>query len=265
MMVSGNILDTIIEKKRDEVSNRSETLSIEALERQIEVREPSRGFVDAIASRVTRGKAAVIAEIKKASPSKGIIRANFDPKAIARRYEDAGAACLSVLTDISFFQGADEYLKKARAEVSLPVLRKDFIISPYQIFEARAIGADCILLIASVLCIEDIKSFNQLAMSLGLDVLIEVHDEADLRMALSVSPKLIGINNRDLRTFDVDLETTFNLLASIPDEVIVVTESGIRKSSDVQKMVSRGVYGFLVGEAFMKEPDPGQALELIFT
>ena len=166
---------------------------------------------------------------------------------------------------VSEFQGADEHLQRARAEVSLPVLRKDFVISSYQIYEARAIGADCILLIASVLGMEDMQSFYDLARSLALDVLIEVHDMAELRMALSVSPKLVGINNRDLKTFDVDLDTTLALLASISDDVIVVTESGIGQSADVVRMMSRGVYGFLIGEAFMKEPDPGHALELLFT
>ena len=265
MMASGTILDTIIAKKHDEVAGRSDRLGIEQLKRQIENQEPSRGFVDAIARRVSRRQAAIIAEIKKASPSKGVIRADFDPRAIARSYEDAGAACLSVLTDISFFQGADEHLQRARAEVSLPVLRKDFVISSYQIYEARAIGADCILLIASVLGMEDMQSFYDLARSLDLDVLIEVHDMSELRMALSVSPKLVGINNRDLKTFDVDLDTTLALLASISDDVIVVTESGIGQSTDVVRMMSRGVYGFLIGEAFMKEPDPGHALELLFT
>ena len=265
MEASGTILDRIVEEKHKEVSKRIEKLGIDSLKRRIESQGPCRGFVDAIASRVSRGQAAVIAEIKKASPSRGVIRADFHPESIARSYEDAGAACLSVLTDVSFFQGADEYLQRARAEVSLPVLRKDFIISPYQIFEARAIGADCVLLIASILDIEDMNSFADLAMSLGLDVLIEVHDQVELNLALSVSPKLVGINNRDLKTFDVDLETTLSLCALIPDDVIVVTESGITRTSHVEKMLSSGVYGFLVGEAFMKEPDPGRALELLFT
>ena len=167
--------------------------------------------------------------------------------------------------DISFFQGSDEYLQEARREVLLPVLRKDFIVSPYQVYESRAIGADCVLLIASVLGADDLRFFYNLAQSLGLDVLIEVHDEDVLRMAMSVAPKIIGINNRDLKTFSVDLETTLNLLSLIPNDVNVVTESGITKRSDVEKMISRGVFSFLVGEAFMKEPDPGAGLKSIFT
>ena len=264
MGAKGTILDTIIEKKREEVSKRIEKLGFEALKRQIEKQEPARGFFEAISRRVSQGRAAVIAEIKKASPSKGVIRADFHPESIARSYEDAGAACLSVLTDVSFFQGADQYLQRARAAVLLPVLRKDFIISPYQILEARAIGADCILLIASILDVEDMHSFSDLARSLELDVLIEVHDQVELRKALSVSPKLVGINNRDLKTFDVDLETTINLLALIPDDVIVVTESGISRPSQVERMIRNGVYAFLIGEAFMKDPDPGRALESLF-
>ena len=257
-MASGTILDTIIERKMEEVEERSARWSLNELRRQIEGQEPCRGFVDAIIRNTSHNEAAVIAEIKKASPSKGLIRPDFNPEAIAKSYESAGATCLSVLTDVDFFQGADAYLQRARAVVSLPVLRKDFIVSPYQVYESRALGADCILLIAAVLELDELQSLYELAVSLELDVLIEIHDESELQKALSVSPRLLGINNRDLKTFEVNLDVSLRLLTAIPDGISVVTES-------VLKMMNSGVYGFLIGEAFMKAPDPGAALRSLFT
>lgn len=264
-MASGTILDTIIERKMEEVEERSARWSLNELRRQIEGQEPCRGFVDAIIRNTSQSEAAIIAEIKKASPSKGLIRPDFNPEAIARSYESAGATCLSVLTDVDFFQGADAYLQRARAVVSLPVLRKDFIVSPYQVYESRALGADCILLIAAVLELDELQSLYELAVSLELDVLIEIHDESELQKALSVSPRLLGINNRDLKTFEVNLDVSLRLLTAIPDGISVVTESGIADGADVLKMMNSGVYGFLIGEAFMKAPDPGAALRSLFT
>jgi len=193
-----------------------------------------------------------------------VIRENFEPALIARSYESAGATCLSVLTDVSFFMGMDQYLIDARAEVSLPVLRKDFIVDPYQIYEARNIGADCILLIASILSLDEIISFYSLADSMGMDALIEIHDARELEMALEVSPRLLGINNRNLRTFEVDLQVTLDLLNDVPKESLVITESGIRTNHDVAMMKDNDVFGFLVGEAFMREDDPGLKLKELF-
>jgi indole-3-glycerol phosphate synthase len=206
----------------------------------------------------------VIAEIKKASPSKGVIREHFVPAELARSYEQGGAACLSILTDVDFFQGADEYLQQARAAVSLPVIRKDFLVDEYQIYEARAMGADCVLLIVSALSAEKLTELNSLAQSIGLDVLVEVHDEAELDIALELPNKLIGINNRNLHTFDVTLETTYRLLDKIGSDRIVVTESGILAPTDVQAMRSKNVNAFLVGEAFMRADEPGVALAEFF-
>ncbi len=206
----------------------------------------------------------MIAEIKKASPSKGVIREDFDPRAIARGYEAAGAACLSVLTDEKYFQGSDAYLRAVRDTVTVPVLRKDFTIDDYQVYEARALGADCILLIAGALTLDQLRHLRELAASLRLDLLIEVHDREELELALSLEPRLIGINNRNLKTFVTNLATTFNLLNAIPAHVTVVTESGIQQKSDVRAMLDRGVRTFLVGEAFMRAPDPGTALRELF-
>jgi len=207
---------------------------------------------------------AVIAEIKKASPSKGVIRENFDPVAIARSYEKGGATCLSVLTDVDFFQGADAYLQQAREACTLPVIRKDFIIDPYQVYEARTIGADCVLLIVAALSDAQLQELSQLAEQVGLDVLVEVHDEAELHRALKLNTPLIGINNRNLRTFDVSLQTTIDLLPLIPDDRIVVTESAIHTPQDVNFMRKHNVNAFLVGEAFMRADDPGVKLAELF-
>jgi indole-3-glycerol phosphate synthase len=209
---------------------------------------------------VTKGRNAVIAEIKKASPSAGVLRTNFDPEAIARSYERGGATCLSVLTDRDFFQGADEDLRLARAACSLPVLRKDFMIDPYQIVESRVLGADCILLIVAALDDASLRSLYELARELGLDVLIEVHNQDELSRSLTLEGEMIGINNRNLRTFATSLETTFGMLSSIPPTTLVVTESGIHTREHIAAMRARGVYAFLVGEAFMRADDPGQAL-----
>lgn len=223
-----------------------------------------RGFAAALQARVDAGQPAVIAEIKKASPSKGVLREDFHPAEIARSYERGGAACLSVLTDRDFFQGGDAYLQEARAACRLPVIRKDFILDPYQVLEARLLGADCILLIAA--CLDDTRmaELNAQALELGMDVLIEVHDRAELERALALPGKLIGINNRDLRSFRVSLDTTLGLLDAIPPERLLVTESGILSAADVDLMRAHGVHAFLVGEAFMRARDPGAALEQLF-
>lgn len=214
--------------------------------------------------RLTMGQAAVIAEIKKASPSKGIIRKDFYPAEIAKSYEAGGATCLSVLTDRDYFQGSEVYLQQARAACSLPVIRKDFLIDPYQIYEARVIGADCVLLIVASLEKSQLMDLNELALEIGLDVLIEVHDEAELDVALQTSNRLIGINNRNLHTFETNLDTTLKLLNKIDDQRIVVTESGILATQDVELMRSSGVNAFLVGEAFMRAEEPGESLRKLF-
>jgi indole-3-glycerol phosphate synthase len=263
-MVDVDILGTIVERKHQEVSSLRTQTPILELKARISEQDKPKSFVGALKKKIYRKQAAIIAEVKKASPSKGVIRKDFDPISIARSYERSGATCLSVLTDVHFFQGSDEYLELVRATSALPVLRKDFIVEAYQVYESRAIGADCILLIASVLDIEKLHEFYDLAMSLGLDVLVEVHNKAELDKALTLSPAMIGVNNRNLKTFEVNLNTTLDLLSLMPEEVVVVTESGIGKRADVEQMLSNDVYGFLVGEAFMREPDPGHALEFLF-
>ncbi|MGZ8982375.1 MAG: indole-3-glycerol phosphate synthase TrpC [Methylotenera sp.] len=225
---------------------------------------PVRDFVGSIRAKIARNQSAVIAEIKKASPSKGIIRADFNPSEIAKSYETGGAACLSVLTDVEYFQGSPEYLKQARAACSLPVLRKDFMIDPYQVYEARAMGADCILLIAAAINLAKMRELEQVAHSLGMAVLVEVHNGEELELALQLKTPLLGINNRNLRTFDVTLDTTLGLLARIPNDKIVVTESGIFTADDVALMRKNNVHTFLVGEAFMRQPDPGAELAKVF-
>jgi indole-3-glycerol phosphate synthase len=259
-----DILKKILHRKTEEIAERlSETPYDELLQRAAAA-DPPRGFVKALRAKIEAGQPAVIAEIKKASPSKGVMRPEFHPAEIAESYAKHGAACLSVLTDRDFFSGGEEYLRDARAACDLPVIRKDFLIDPYQVVEARAIGADCILLIAAALDDETLRRLSDLAGELGMDVLVEVHDAAELERALALDLPLIGINNRNLRTFEVHLDTTLDLLAAIPEGRIVVTESGILAPEDVALMRSRGVNAFLVGEAFMKAPQPGEKLAELF-
>ena len=259
-----DVLKKILKRKVEEISAAAAAESLSALSQRASQASLPRGFVSSLKSRIDQGESAVIAEIKKASPSKGVIRENFDPAEIARSYARGGAACLSVLTDIDFFQGDAQYLIEARAVCELPVIRKDFIIDQYQVYEARAMGADCILLIVAALGDATLMELYGLARHLDMDVLIEVHDKEELQRALQLSPDMIGINNRDLRTFDVTLQTTLDLLGHIPEGVLVVTESGILSRSDVQLMRDNQVNAFLVGEAFMRAESPGQALEDIF-
>jgi indole-3-glycerol phosphate synthase len=263
-MGTADILQKIVARKWEEVPDRIAKVPLTMLEQRIASQAPARGFVAALSRRIEQRTPAIIAEVKKASPSKGVIREHFVPAEIATSYACAGAACLSVLTDVDFFQGADDYLLQAREAVDLPVLRKDFVVDSYQIYEARSLGADCILLIVAILTPLQLADFYRLAVSLGMDVLIEVHDEAELRQALEISPALVGINNRDLRDFSVSLDTTFNLLAQIPAGVHIITESGIGQRADVEAMLVRDVYGFLVGEAFMRDDDPGARLKDLF-
>lgn len=259
-----DILKKILQRKQQEIAERSKRLPIHLLQQLAENAEPVRGFVEAIERKLAAGQSAVIAEVKKASPSKGVLREDFRPAEIALSYENGGAACLSVLTDQDFFQGHEDYLKQARTACQLPVIRKDFIIDPYQVFEARAIGADCILLIVAALDDDQLEQLSQLAIQLDMDVLVEVHNEEELHRALVLNLPLIGINNRDLHTFETSLETTIKLLNFIPDETIVITESGILGKEDVTFMREHGVNGFLVGEAFMRADEPGEALANLF-
>lgn len=259
-----DILRKIVARKREEVASRRAAVPQAVLEARLDDADPPRGFMAALQARIDRGDAAVIAEIKKASPSKGVLRDDFEPAAIAASYARGGAACLSVLTDVDFFQGSDLYLQQARAASGLPVIRKDFIVDPYQVVEARVIGADCILLIAACLDNARLYELNDQAHDLGMDVLIEVHDGSELERVLATDNRLIGINNRDLRTFDVSLQTTLGLLDVIPDDRLVITESGILGTDDVALMRRHGVHGFLVGEAFMRAPDPGARLAELF-
>lgn len=258
------ILKKIIHRKKEEVAERKQRRSRSELEHFISEMTPGRGFAAALQHRLAEGKPGVIAEIKKASPSKGIIRADYDPGEIAKSYEKHGAACLSVLTDIDFFQGADEHLASARNAVSLPVIRKDFIVDGYQLAESRAMGADCILLIVAALEQRELVALNTEARALGLDVLVEVHNRMELERALELPNELIGINNRDLHTFEVSLETTLSLLSGIPRERTTITESGILVKEDVALMRENGVNAFLVGESFMRAPEPGQKLGELF-
>jgi len=259
-----DILKKILARKSEEIAERRQRHSIAELRERAEAVERPRGFVRALRNRVKAGKAAVIAEIKKASPSKGVIREDFRPADIARSYAAGGATCLSVLTDRDFFQGAEVYLDMARTACYLPVIRKDFLVDPYQIYEARAIGADCILLIAAALDDAGLAELAQLATDLGMDVLVEVHDGHELERALLLNLPLIGINNRNLRSFEVSLQNTLELLPSIPEDRLVVTESGIFTPEDVALMRGNGVHAFLVGEAFMKAEDPGKKLAELF-
>ncbi|MFQ5755456.1 MAG: indole-3-glycerol phosphate synthase TrpC [Acidiferrobacterales bacterium] len=264
MRSTPQILQRILARKAEEVVERAERAPLKTLGQQVETTPRPRGFLPALRTRVSGGGTAVIAEIKKASPSKGLLMADFDPAEIARSYECHGATCLSVLTDTDFFQGTDAHLREARQACSLPVLRKDFTIDVYQVYEARVIGADCILLIVAALGDPHMRELLAVAHELGLDALVEVHDETELDRALALDAPLIGINNRDLRTFQVSLQTTFDLLDKIPPDRLVVTESGIQSAGDVARLRECGVNAFLVGEAFMKAADPGAKLEQIF-
>ena len=259
-----DILQRIVAVKRDEVAQARRRCGLAELQAQASAASPARGFAAALRARVEAGSPAVIAEVKKASPSKGVLREHFVPADIARSYESGGAACLSVLTDERFFQGCAAYLQQARESCSLPVLRKDFLIDPYQVVEARAMGADCVLLIAA--CLDDglMSELEACATEQGLDVLVEVHDGDELERALRLKTPLIGVNNRNLRTFEVSLDTTIGLLPRVPGDRLLVTESGILARADVQRMRSADVHAFLVGEAFMRAPDPGQALRDLF-
>ncbi len=259
-----DILDKIIATKHIEVAQRKTKTSIDDLRRQAEIVSAPRGFTDKLANAARDKRPGVIAEIKKASPSKGVIREHFDPVSIAKSYADAGASCISVLTDKNYFQGAERYLVAARDAVDLPVIRKDFMVDEYQIYESRALGADCILLIVAALNIMQLTVLHQLAKGLGMYVLIEVHDQTELEAALSLQPRLIGINNRNLKTFETSLDTTLNLLPHIPSNVTVVTESGISTRADVELMRAHEVHCFLVGEAFMRAEVPGEALKNLF-
>lgn len=258
------ILKKIVARKWEEIEVRSSGTPLAELKAQAMDKKPARGFVASIEAKLSQGRSAVIAEIKKASPSKGVIRENFAPREIALEYEKAGAACLSVLTDQDFFQGHERYLQEARDAVSLPVIRKDFMVAPYQIYESSAVNADCVLLIAACLTKDQIQELAGIAHEVGLDVLVEVHNAMELESALTLDTRLVGINNRDLHSFDVSLENTFQLLESIPADKIVVTESGIHSMDDVAAMQARNVNAFLVGEAFMRSPSPGEALSQLF-
>ncbi|TPW18650.1 MAG: trpC [Halothiobacillaceae bacterium] len=259
-----DILKKILARKAEEVAERSQGMPLDKLQVLAQQAARPRGFVAALQRSIAAKRPAVIAEIKKASPSKGVLREDFHPGEIARAYEQGGAACLSVLTDADFFQGSEAYLQEARAACSLPVLRKDFIVDPYQIYEARAMGADAILLIVAALSDEQLSEFSDLAQGLALDVLVEVHDRAELKRALALGLPLVGINNRNLRTFATSLDTTLELLAEIPRDVTVVTESGILTRDDVELMRRHGVNSFLVGEAFMRAANPGEQLAQLF-
>ena len=259
------VLDKILARKREEVDQRSRQISLAALDQQARQNAGERrGFMAALRRRMEQQQPALIAEIKKASPSKGLIRADFDPERIAQQYEAAGAACLSVLTDEDFFQGSTRYLQQARAACALPVLRKDFIIDPYQIAEAGAMGADCILLIVAALNPVRLQELSACAAEYKLDVLVEVHDEIELDIALAAGFDLIGINNRNLHNFHTDLDTTFRLAARMPADKLIVTESGIATAADVQRMMDGGIYGFLIGETLMRADDPGQKIRELF-
>ena len=259
-----DILEKIVAVKREEVAAAIQRKSLDVVRADAYSRVLTRDFVGALRAKVAAGQPAVIAEVKKASPSKGVLRADFIPADIAQSYAEHGAACLSVLTDVQFFQGSVDYLKQARASCQLPVLRKDFMVEAYQIYESRAMGADAILLIAACLDDAQLRDFEAIALALDMAVLVEVHDAAELDRALLLKTPLIGINNRNLKTFEVSLDTTLALRASVPSDKLLVTESGIHSREDVLRMGAAGVSAFLVGEAFMRAPEPGVALAALF-
>lgn len=259
-----DILKEILQRKVEENKERSAVVSLDEMTQRAAAADPVRGFITSIENTISQHRAAVIAEIKKASPSKGLLREDFRPAEIAKSYEAGGATCLSVLTDVDYFQGSEAYLRAARAACKLPVIRKDFIIDPYQVYEARAMDADCILLIVSALDEKKLNDLLQLSHHLGMDVLVEVHDEAEMQSALASGAKLIGINNRNLSTFETSLETTLRML-DVPEDRILVTESGIHTLEDVRLMRENKVNAFLVGEAFMRAEDPGDQLKRLFS
>jgi indole-3-glycerol phosphate synthase len=259
-----DILEKIVAVKREEIAAAKQRRSLEAVRDDALSRVLTRDFLGALRAKIAVSQPAVIAEIKKASPSKGVLREEFIPADIAQSYAENGAACLSVLTDRQFFQGSADYLKQARASCDLPVLRKDFLVDPYQVYESRSLGADCVLLIAACLSDDEMAQLEAIALGLDMAVLVEVHDRMELTRALKLKTPLIGINNRNLRTFEVSLDTTLGMLADVPPGKLLVTESGILGAADVQKMRAAGVHAFLVGEAFMRAPDPGQALAALF-
>lgn len=263
-MSQATILKQILDRKQAEVKERRERTPLAELERLAREREACRGFTRALKNQIEHRRPAVIAEIKKASPSKGIIRQDFDPEAIAVSYAANGATCLSVLTDVDFFQGHDNYLEQAREACRLPVIRKDFMVDPYQIVESRALGADCVLLIVAALQPAQMEELAATAREQGLDILVEVHSRDELELALGLESELVGINNRDLHSFKTSLNVTYDLLEFIPEGTAVVTESGILVREDVEEMLRHGVYGFLVGESFMRAQDPGQKLKELF-
>ena len=259
-----DILDRILARKVEEIAERSARVPMAELIARVADLPDTRGFAAAIEAKIEAGLSAVIAEIKQASPSKGVIRADFDPAAIAQAYAEGGATCLSVLTDADFFRGHEDYLRQARAACTLPVLRKDFTIDDYQVYEARAIGADCILLIVAALDDSSLLELSLLAAELDLDVLVEVHDEDELGRALEIPAPLIGINNRNLRSFEVSLDTSIKLRERVPADRLLVSESGITTGTDISRLRAAGIHAFLVGEAFMRAADPGQALKQLF-
>ena len=259
-----DILEKIVAVKREEVAAALKRKPLALMRQDAESRLTTRDFVGAMRRKIATGQAAVIAEVKKASPSKGVLRPDFIPADIAQSYAEHGAACLSVLTDRQFFQGEPDYLKQARASCELPVLRKDFMVDPYQVFEARAMGADCILLIAACLDDAQMRDLEAIALGLNMAVLVEVHDQPELERALRLKTPLVGINNRNLKTFEVSLDTTLGMLAQVPADRLLITESGISTAADVQRLRSAGVQAFLVGEAFMRAADPGAALAELF-
>jgi indole-3-glycerol phosphate synthase len=263
-MTQATILKKILERKAEEVAQQQASISLNDLEKHIKLASACRGFCDALMERISHKRPAVIAEIKKASPSKGLIREDFEPALIAENYAENGAACLSVLTDRDFFQGEKAHLKAARSACELPVIRKDFMVDPWQIAESRAMGADCILLIVAALSPEQLKELADCARHYAMDFLVEVHNQEELELALFLDATLIGINNRDLNTFKTSLSVTYNLLPHIPDNVTVITESGIHIREDVEKLQEHGVYGFLVGESFMRAAEPGEKLKELF-
>ena len=260
-----DILKKIIARKLEEIHERCEKVDLRQISQKAEQADAPRGFESALRTKVAAGQSAVIAEIKKASPSKGVLREDFNPAEIAQSYQQGGAACLSVLTDRDFFQGSEAYLQQARAACDLPVIRKDFIVDAYQVYEARSIGADCILLIVSALGDAALAELSGLASHLGMDVLVEAHDNEEMERALQLGAPLIGINNRNLRTFDVSLDTTLDMLSMVPDDVFLVTESGIHTAEHVKLMRDNDVNVFLVGEAFMRAENPGAELASLFT